>query len=70
MWYVAYEEGIRDSGTKSVTSTPAKASVQAQKREKKGQGVTGLWRGWRVGMWGLVGVWGASALGSGGRTEF
>ena len=30
------------------------------------EGVAGLWRGWRVGFWGLVGVWGASALGGGG----
>ncbi|KAK5113435.1 hypothetical protein LTR85_010863 [Meristemomyces frigidus] len=40
---------------------------------KKGQGVAGLARGWRVGFWGLVGVWGAGALGSGegkGRGEF
>ena len=26
----------------------------------------GLWRGWRVGFWGLVGVWGAAACGGGG----
>ena len=25
----------------------------------------GLWRGWRVGFWGLVGVWGAVACGGG-----
>ncbi|KAI9807188.1 MAG: hypothetical protein M1825_005906 [Sarcosagium campestre] len=31
----------------------------------EGQGVQGLIRGWRVGMWGLVGVWGAAALGGG-----
>ncbi|KAI9793437.1 MAG: mitochondrial fusion and transport protein ugo1 [Peltula sp. TS41687] len=28
-------------------------------------GIHGLWRGWRVGMWGLVGMWGATALGNG-----
>ncbi|KAL1304155.1 hypothetical protein AAFC00_000582 [Neodothiora populina] len=70
MWYVASEEGVRDSGSRSVASTPAKGAVQTQRRQRKGQGVSGLWRGWRVGMWGLVGVWGASALGSGGKTEF
>ena len=36
------------------------------RRARKGQGVHGLWRGWRVGFWGLVGVWGAAAMGSGG----
>lgn len=70
MWHISSEEGIRDSGSKSVASTPARGGAQAQKRQKKGQGVAGLIRGWRVGMWGLVGVWGASALGSAGRTEF
>lgn len=43
-------------------------------RIRKGQGARGLVRGWRVGFWGLVGVWGAGALGSGeggrGRGEF
>nr|POE72937.1 mitochondrial fusion and transport protein ugo1 [Quercus suber] len=42
-------------------------------RVRKGQGMSGLVRGWRVGFWGLVGVWGAGALGPGegkGRGEF
>ena len=30
----------------------------------------GLWRGWRVGFWGLVGVWTAAACGGGGGVEF
>lgn len=33
-------------------------------RVRKGQGSAGLVRGWRVGFWGLVGVWGAGSLGS------
>jgi fusion and transport protein UGO1 len=33
-------------------------------RIRKGQGSAGLVRGWRVGFWGLVGVWGAGSLGS------
>lgn len=45
---------------------------QLKKKEqdgKKGQGVAGLWRGWRVGMWGLCGVWLAGAMGGlGGNT--
>jgi fusion and transport protein UGO1 len=32
-------------------------------RIRKGQGSAGLVRGWRVGFWGLVGVWGAGSLG-------
>lgn len=44
-------------------------------RMRRGQGVSGLIRGWRVGFWGLVGVWGAGALGpaeapGGGRRRF
>lgn len=34
-------------------------------RTRRGQGTAGLVRGWRVGFWGLVGVWGAGALGPG-----
>ncbi|KAK5683086.1 hypothetical protein LTS10_004617 [Elasticomyces elasticus] len=36
-------------------------------RVKRGQGLGGLVRGWNVGFWGLVGVWGAGALGGGGE---
>lgn len=42
-------------------------------RVRKGQGVPGLVRGWRIGFWGLVGVWGAGAMGpgrEGGGGEF
>jgi len=38
-------------------------SVGKDSQRRKGQGVEGLFRGWRVGMWGLVGVWGAATLG-------
>ena len=59
MWYIIREEGERDNV--DVTKTP----LRVKPVPKKGQGVQGLWRGWRVGMWGLCGVWAASALGSG-----
>lgn len=42
-------------------------------RTRRGQGVAGLVRGWQIGFWGLVGVWGGGALGPGeskGRGEF
>lgn len=38
-------------------------------RVRKGQGAAGLVRGWRVGFWGLVGVWGAGSLGSVNETS-
>jgi mitochondrial fusion and transport protein UGO1 len=55
MWGIVKEEGA-DGDQKSSTT--------AVRRKRKGQGIEGLWRGWRVGMWGLVGIWGAAALGS------
>ncbi|KAK3712129.1 hypothetical protein LTR37_009220 [Vermiconidia calcicola] len=42
-------------------------------RTRRGQGPAGLVRGWRVGFWGLVGVWGGGAIGPGegkGKGEF
>ena len=38
-------------------------------RIRKGQGSAGLIRGWRVGFWGLVGVWGAGSLGPANETR-
>ncbi|KAH0562127.1 hypothetical protein GP486_003178 [Trichoglossum hirsutum] len=55
MWWIVKEERLGVGGEE-------KFSINARKR-RKGQGVEGLWRGWRVGMWGLLGVWGAAALG-------
>lgn len=60
MWCIVREEGYREE----VSAKKGKAKGKITKR--KGQGVEGLWRGWRVGMWGLVGVWGAGMLGGNG----
>lgn len=65
---------ISGKGVQSLPGTPgsqpshgAKPSAfAARTRIRKGQGMHGLWRGWRVGFWGLVGVWGAAALGGSG----
>jgi mitochondrial fusion and transport protein UGO1 len=67
MWFIAREEGITMD-----TPDPAKAAsaramgFERPSRMRKGQGIHGLWRGWRVGVWGLVGIWGAAAMGGGG----
>ncbi|CAO2647326.1 Nn.00g082480.m01.CDS01 [Neocucurbitaria sp. VM-36] len=67
MWYVAREEGVTVIGPTASKAASAKSMGFARPtRTKKGQGVHGLWRGWRVGVWGLVGIWGAAALGGGG----
>lgn len=53
--------------TEGETTTKA---ANGMLRTRRGQGPAGLIRGWRVGFWGLVGVWGAGALGPGdGRNK-
>ncbi|CBY01491.1 hypothetical protein IAQ61_003318 [Plenodomus lingam] len=67
MWYIARDEGVTVIGPNAAKAASAKAlGFSRPIKTRKGQGVHGLWRGWRVGVWGLVGVWGASALGGGG----
>jgi len=66
-WWIVREEGV-SVGAVTARQKGGVAKQQQQRVEKrrivrKGQGLSGLWRGWRVGFWGLVGVWGASALG-------
>jgi len=63
MWLIAREEGVRESPLAKGRKGKGKAE-----KELKGQGIQGLWRGWRVGMWGLVGMWTSRAL-SGGSGE-
>lgn len=57
MWCIAREEGVREE------ITVAKKGKKGKVTRTNGQGVEGLWRGWRVGMWGLVGVWGSGLMG-------
>ncbi|KAF2096283.1 hypothetical protein NA57DRAFT_43719 [Rhizodiscina lignyota] len=67
LWFIVREEGISVVGSGS----NAKAKALSVTKTRKGQGVNGLWRGWRVGFGGLLGVWGAAALNSGPvGTEF
>lgn len=62
MWSIVREEGT------SSQEVSVGSKKKGKKIERKGQGIEGLWRGWRVGMWGLVGVWGARAMGGGGSS--
>jgi fusion and transport protein UGO1 len=67
LWFVVREEGITTIGPSQAKAASAqKMGFQRPVRTRKGQGVHGLWRGWRVGVWGLVGIWGAAAMGGGG----
>ncbi|KAL1894075.1 hypothetical protein Cpir12675_003859 [Ceratocystis pirilliformis] len=75
MYHIATEEGVRtvEPSTSKATST----SRVRKNRNKtsgpiylKGQGLEGLWRGWKVNWWGLVGLWTANLVGSSGEGEF
>lgn len=73
MHSIIYEEGERGPPAelvKGAVGVPKGGKVEQQRKRRKGQGFEGLWRGWRVGMWGLVGVWGAATwggVGGGGK---
>lgn len=73
---------VNEEGSRAVHAPPppaAKGKAAASKKGKKsvteavyrrGQGLDGLWRGWKVNTWGLVGLWMASVAGGGGDGEF
>ncbi|PKX96680.1 mitofusin complex protein UGO1 [Aspergillus novofumigatus IBT 16806] len=60
MWGIVYEEGVSapSSDAERVLGKPISS------RKRQGQGIGGLYRGWRIGMWGIAGIWGAGLLGS------
>ncbi|KAJ5145883.1 uncharacterized protein N7515_000447 [Penicillium bovifimosum] len=65
MWHVVYEEGVSSTPSEKERAKQLlgrRDSQETQKR-KQGQGIQGLYRGWRIGMWGIAGIWGASLLG-------
>lgn len=59
IWSITREEGYSESQKEKTAALMGKAP----RRRRKGQGIEGLYRGWRVGFWGLVGVWGTSFVG-------
>lgn len=71
---IVYEEGSRVVPTLPVAkpkAAPKKGKPKiAESVYRRGQGVEGLWRGWKVSWWGLVGLWGAAVVGGGGDGEF
>ncbi|KAK5941080.1 hypothetical protein PMZ80_006357 [Knufia obscura] len=56
MWGIMRDEGYSESQRDRTAALMGKVP----RRKRKGQGVEGLYRGWRVGLWGLVGIWGTS----------
>ncbi|KAI9675845.1 MAG: mitochondrial fusion and transport protein ugo1 [Trizodia sp. TS-e1964] len=65
MWEIVKNEGT--TYEKEAVSTAKPHSLQSISKVQRGQGVGGLWRGWRVGVWGLIGMWGATSLGAGAK---
>ncbi|RMZ85873.1 hypothetical protein DV737_g483, partial [Chaetothyriales sp. CBS 132003] len=59
MWGIVREEGYSESQKDKL----AHLAGRAPRRRRKGQGIEGLYRGWRVGLWALVGVWGTGFVG-------
>ncbi|CAM1508188.1 Fc.00g050360.m01.CDS01 [Cosmosporella sp. VM-42] len=71
LYHIVKEEGQREVLVKPATTRKGKVKKNvAPPYFKKGQGLDGLWRGWKVNWWGLVGLWTASVVGHGGEGEF
>lgn len=72
MYHITTEEGTRQIAPKPTAAKKGKGKGKATSLPtiKKGQGLEGLWRGWKVNWWGLVGLWTASMVGNGGEGEF
>ncbi|KAL5332741.1 hypothetical protein BJX70DRAFT_406955 [Aspergillus crustosus] len=62
MWGIVYEEGVQPSPDAQRAHELLGISVSQRKRQ--GQGIHGLYRGWRIGMWGVAGTLGLSLLGN------
>ncbi|KAK3949177.1 mitochondrial carrier domain-containing protein [Pseudoneurospora amorphoporcata] len=72
MYAIVNEEG---SHAAPMTAAAKRKAAAAKKKGDKsvsqvvyrrGQGLNGLWRGWKVSWWGLVGLWTAGVIGGGG----
>lgn len=69
---------VNEEGSHMVLPAPPKGKPATKKNKtkvaetvyRKGQGLEGLWRGWKVSWWGLVGLWTAGVVGGGGDGEF
>jgi fusion and transport protein UGO1 len=74
---------INDEGSRAVPTASSSTAVGKDRKVPKngkpgvaetvyrrGQGVEGLWRGWKVNWWGLIGLWTAAVVGGGGDGEF
>jgi fusion and transport protein UGO1 len=73
MQAIVSQEGSRavSPGAKGAAANAKKAKPRISETVyRRGQGLEGLWRGWKVSWWGLVGLWTAGVLAGGGDGEF
>lgn len=76
MYTIVNEEGSRAVHAASPVAAKGKNAPKKARKAvaetvyRRGQGLEGLWRGWKVNTWGLVGLWMASVAGGGGDGEF
>ncbi|KAL0943220.1 mitochondrial fusion protein [Colletotrichum truncatum] len=71
MFYIMNEEGTRAIATPPPPVRKGKSKPKvAETVFRKGQGLDGLWRGWKVSWWGLVGLWTAGVIGNSAEGEF
>lgn len=66
MWHIVHEEGVSSAPSDAERARIAVGRPTTQQQVSKrqqGQGIQGLYRGWRIGMWGIAGIWGANILG-------
>ncbi|WEW56077.1 hypothetical protein PRK78_001512 [Emydomyces testavorans] len=71
-WSIVYEEGTdrgrdADAIEQALGRPPETEKVEPSgriQRRRRGQGVQGLYRSWRLEMWGIVGIWGSGFLGT------
>lgn len=69
MWHIIYEEGTNPAKADVDQAREALGSTALERKKRQGQGIYGLYRGWRIGMWGIVGMWGSLLLGSAASGE-
>ncbi|ODH51062.1 hypothetical protein GX48_02847 [Paracoccidioides brasiliensis] len=60
---IAQHKGHSSSSSARASSAQETAASRRAQKRRQGQGMQGLYRGWRLGMWALVGVWGSGLLG-------
>ncbi|KAI1323661.1 mitochondrial carrier domain-containing protein [Xylariaceae sp. FL0255] len=80
MYTIVTEEGSRAiappaAATKSHRNTTKRGKTKnsasaAEVVYRRGQGLPGLWRGWKVNWWGVVGLWTAGVAAGAGEGEF